>query len=153
MRVLVLHGDSSSDEVNQLRLWLEAEGCELVIFVFDSSGGKSQEKALSELIAECDIVTLLLTSDLPLSEVQVAVLAAHSKGKKVIGVQLGQNISIEVLEKYGSASIPLKQNLIVGAVCEDHGDWIDDDGQPREEPETERHKCKKQRPAKKNAAA
>jgi hypothetical protein len=153
MKILVLHGGSCADELKRLRLWLEPEECEVVIFDDLKNSPSAPQKAITELIAECDVVIFFVNSDLPLGEVQVAVLAAHAKGKRIISVQLGPHISIEAFEKYGSASIPFKQNLIVGAVCEDRYAWIDDDGQPREEPDTERHKCKKQNPTKTNAAA
>jgi hypothetical protein len=149
MKVLVLHGGSCVAELGQLRRWLEAEECEVAVFDLDTLGGVPQQGSVTELAAECDATVLLVNRDLPLAEVQAAVLAAHAKGKKIISVQLGEPIYSEGFEKYGFASIPLKQNLVVGAVCNDLYAWLDDDEQPREEPDTERHKCKKQ----KNAAA
>jgi hypothetical protein len=153
MKVLLLHGRSCDNELKSTRLWLEAEGCEVVIFDLHSSFDALQKKAVTELAQECDTLVFLVNSDLPLDEVQVLVLAANAKGKKVVSVQLGASVSIDVFEKYGCASVPLKRALIVGAVCEDRYAWIDDDGEPREEPETERHKCKKKKLTEKNAAA
>jgi len=144
MKVLVLHGGSCVDELGQLRGWLEAEGCEVAVFDLDNLGGAPQQRSVTELAAECDATVLLVNRDLPLPEMQAAVLAAHAKGKKLVSVQLGERIFSEAFEKYGFASIPLKQNLVVGTVCDDLPGWLDDDEQPREEPDTERHKCKKQ---------
>ncbi len=150
MKVLILHGGSCEDELRQLRQWLEAEECE--VFVLDLAPGvKFQANPLTELIAETDAVTILINSQLPLPEVQIAILAANANGKKIVAVKLAASTVIDALEKYGSSSVPLSRNLIIDAVCEDRFAWTDEDGDPREEPETERHKCKK--PASRNAAA
>jgi hypothetical protein len=150
MKVLILHGGSCESELRQLRQWLEAEACDVIILDLDSTV-KSQASSLTELIADADAVTILVNPELPLAEVQIAILAANSKGKKIIAVKLIESIVIDALEKYGSSSVPLSRQQVVEAVCDDRFAWTDEDGSPREEPETERHKCKK--PANKNAAA
>jgi len=150
MKVLILHSASSQDELRQLRHWLEAEACEVVVLDL-YPGVELQQKSFTELIADTDAVTPLVDSQMPLPEVQIAILAANAKGKKIIAVKVVESITVDALEKYGSSSVPFSRGLVVDTVCEDRFAWTDEDGDPRDEPETERHKCKK--PATKNAAA
>jgi hypothetical protein len=133
----------------------EAGGIVAVVVqsVLSYSSNSRQAEALTELIAECDTVIFLANSQLSLPDVHVAALAANAKGKKIVNVQLGESIVVEAFEKYGCASVPLNCRMIIDAVCGDRFAWVDDDGELRAEPETERHKCKKQRPGNKNEAA
>jgi hypothetical protein len=150
MKILVLHSGSSEDELKQLRQWLEGEACEVLV-VDLSRGFAVPDRPVTELIADVDAIIVLIDSRIPLSDVHIAILAAHAKGKKIIAVKLVESILIVSLEKYGSSSVLFSKGLIVDAVCEDRFMWTDEDGDPREEPETKRHKCKK--PVAKNAAA
>ncbi|MGE3990147.1 hypothetical protein [Pseudorhodoplanes sp.] len=149
MKVLLVHSGSCENELKNTRGWLEAEDCEVVIFDLTESGRRVRGEALTDLIAECDAVVFMVDAALPLEEVQVAVLAANALGKKVISVQLDATILAEVFDRYGSSSIPFKHHMIVGAVCGDQFEWIDEHGDRREDQDMEHHKCKK----KKNAAA
>ena len=153
MKVLIVHGGNCEVELKQARQWLEVERCEVAVFDFADSGTETRRSSLTELIGDCDSLVFLVGPALPLGEVQLAVLAANSKGKEVISVQLGTKIPIEAFEKYGSASVPFKQNLLVGAVCRNQFLWTDEDGALREDQEMEHHKCKKQKTGGKDAAA
>lgn len=153
MKALLVHSGACKNELEECRRWLEAEGCEVAVFDLNESSRLTRGKALTDLIAECDVVVFLVDDKLPLEEVQLGVLAANAKGSEIVSVQLGAKISTDVFEKYGSASVPFKQNLIVGAVCRHQPSWTDDDGNPREDQDLEHHKCKKQNPSKSNAAA
>jgi hypothetical protein len=95
----------------------------------------------------------LVGAGMPLQEVQLGVLAANATGKEIVSVQLGAHISIDAFEKYGSASVPFKQNLIVEAVCKHNPGWFDEKGSPRDDQDMEHYKCKKPNPGNKNAAA
>jgi len=151
MKVLLVHSGSCEPELRQLRHWLEAENCEVAIVDLNHPDEQSQTKAITESVSECDSVVVLMDSQLPLPEVQVAILAANAKGKKILGVKLAAAVVVDALEKFGSSLIGFNRELIIDAVCEDRFAWTDEEGRPREEPETERHKCKK--PANRNAAA
>lgn len=153
MKVLLVHSGTSEPKLKEVRLLLEAEGCEIIVFDLNKSSKQTRRRSLTELIAECDVVVFLLDADLPLEEVQLAVIAANAKGKEIVSVQLGARISVDAFEKYGSASVPFKHNLIVGAVCRHIPAWFDEDGSPREEQDMEHHKCKKPNPGGKSAAA
>lgn len=153
MKVLLVHSGASESKLKEVRLWLEAEGCAVIIFDLSRSGKKALRKSLTELIAECDVVVFLVDADIPVEEVQLGVTAANAKGKEIVCVQLGARISIDAIEKYGSASVPFKQNLIVAAVCKHSPAWVDEDGSPREDQDMEHHKCKKPNPGNNNAAA
>lgn len=153
MKALVVHGGSCENELKQLRRWLEAEGCEVGIFDLKTSSKRTRQESLASTIADFDTLICLVDSETPLEEIQLGVMAANAKGKEVVCVQLGGPVSIEALEKYGSASIPFKQNLIVSAVCHEAFAWTDEEGDPREDQDMEHHKCKKKKPKDKNAAA
>jgi hypothetical protein len=143
MKVLIVHSGNCDDELRQARMWLEAEGCEGIVFDLKDSGWDTRQKSLTEIIAECDVAIFLVNSEMPLDEIQLGVVTASAMGKKIVGVQLGVKISIEAFEKYGSASIPFKQNLLVGAVCGDQFAWTDEEGNPRDDQDMEYHKCRK----------
>ena len=153
MKVLLVHGGSCESELKQVRAWLEAENCEIAIFDLSGSGSVAEQHALTESVNASDAVTFLVNPKLPTEDVQIAVLAAVIRGKPVTSIQLGEPIPLEALEKYGSGSVPLKHNLVVATVCRNAPEWRDQEEELREEPETERHKCKKQKPKKRNAAA
>jgi hypothetical protein len=150
MKVVVLHGGACERELQHLRQWLEGQNCEVVI-IDPHHQASPQASILTEAAAQSDVLVLLIDAHLPLADAQIAVLAAASKGKKVIGVNLAPSITIEALEKFGSASVPFDRIQFIDAVCGDRFAWVDDGGEPREDPEPDHHKCKK-RPNK-NAAA
>src|SRR5947209_6813466 len=104
MKVLILHSGSSENELKQLRQWLEVEACEVLV-VDLSPGVQLQAKPFTELIADTDTVAILIDSQIPLPEVQIAILAANAKGKRIIAVKLVESIVIDALEKYGSSSV------------------------------------------------
>lgn len=125
--------------------------CQIDVFDLVHRNNDDQTKSLAQFITDCEAMVFLADLALPIDEMQIAVLAANARGKKIINVRLSSNALPDAFEKYGSASVGFVRSLIVGAVRDDSYVWIDEDGEPREEPETERHKCKKKKP--KNAAA
>jgi hypothetical protein len=151
MKVLLVHSGASPDELKQIRLWLEAVECQIDVFDLFQRHNDDQTKSLVQFVTECEAVVFLADQNLPIDEMQIAVLAANARGKKIISVRLSGKALPDAFEKYGSASVGFVRSLIVGAVRDDSYVWIDEDGESREEPETERHKCKKKKP--KNAAA
>jgi hypothetical protein len=154
MNVLLIHGGSCEIELRELRQWLETQSCEVDVLDLNYEGGQYQAAAITELITKSDSVVVLLNSSLPLSDAQVALLTAVAQGKKLFGVQLeSKHILVDALEKFGSGSLPFDRPLILAAICEEQFEWFDEDGEPRDEPETERHKCKKQSQSNKDAAA
>lgn len=151
MRVVLAHSGAYEPQLKQARIWLETEGCDIA--VVDLNKSQKQQRSLTESIAECDLVVFLMDADIPLEEVRLGVLAANAKGKEIVSVQLGARITIDAFEKYGSASVPFKQNLIIAAVCKHNPAWFDENGAPREDQDMEHHKCKKPGPGSTNAAA
>lgn len=153
MQVLLAHSGKSDSKLKEARSWLETEGCTVVIFDLANSSKQSLQKSLTELIAECDVVVFLVDAEIPLNAVQLGAMAANAKGKEIVSVQLGAQISVDAFEKFGSASVPFKQNLVVSSVCKHDPAWFDEDGTPRDDQEMEHHKCKKPNPGSRNAAA
>jgi hypothetical protein len=153
MKVVTLHGGSCNEQLRTVHEWLESSECEVVIFGLSDLPNGQEAGALTELIAECDAVVFLTNSDIPLAEVHVAVMAANARGKTIVNVQLGGPTVVEAFEKYGSASVPFNRKMVVDAVCGDRFAWTNSDGEQREQPETERHKCKKRKAGDRDEAA
>jgi hypothetical protein len=154
MKVLLVHGNTSESQLKEIRSWLEAEGCEIASAGLTSLSGKTRREAIIEIVDECDVLALLVDVDFPVDGIENVVMAANAKGKEIVSVQLGSSpIHIKAFEKYGSASVPFKQNLIIAAVCKHNPAWLDEDGHPRTDQDMEHHKCKKPIQGKKNEAA
>jgi hypothetical protein len=107
-----------------VRLWLESDGCEVVVFDLGYSSNSRQAEALTELIAECDAVIFLSDSQISLPDVHLAALVANAKGKKIVNVQLGESMVVEAFEKFACASVPLNCRMIIDAVCGDRFAWV-----------------------------
>jgi hypothetical protein len=151
MRVLLINDGSCEQELRQARAWLEAQECEAVILDVGNASEENRKSSITSLVDQCDVVVLFLTSSLQIIDVQISVLAAKAKGKKIVGIQLSGSATTDEFEKFGSALLQFDQKKLIAAVCGDYAEWTDDEGDPRPEPETERHKCKK--PTTSNAAA
>jgi hypothetical protein len=151
MRALLVHGGSCDRELRQIRLSLEAQDCQVVILDVESTAAdEKRRKAITALVEECDVVVIMIDVNLPLVDVQISVLAAKVKGKKIVGIQLTGATAVELLEKFGTALIPFAQEKfaqekIVAAVCGEYVEWANEKGEPRPQPETERHVCKKRK--------
>jgi hypothetical protein len=78
MKALAVHGGSCEEQLQMVRLWLESDGCEVVVFDLSYSSNSRQAEALTELIAECDAVIFLANSQISLPDVHVAALARIS---------------------------------------------------------------------------
>jgi hypothetical protein len=105
-------------------LLLEAQDCQVT--VLDSEPTATEERrrhAIAPLVEECDVVVMMMDANLPLTDVQISVLAAKVKGKKVVGIRLGSSITVEAFEKFGSSLIPFVQEKIVAAVCGELVEW------------------------------
>jgi hypothetical protein len=138
MKVLVVHDGSRRPELKQIESWLKAAGCEVLFFDLTVA---EHEKSMVELIKDCDVVLFLVTPDLPMAEAQVGILGAKGKGKKIVGVQLGEIAVTKEFGKYASALVPFSQDAVIGNVCGDQTDWTTIHGEKRPERKTKRHKC------------
>jgi len=152
MKVLLISDGSCEQELRQARAWLEAQDCEVLLLdVGAATSEENRKESITPLINQCDVVVLFQTSSLQIVDVQIAVLAAKVKGKKIVGIQLSSSTTTDEFEKFGSALLQFERPKLIAAVCGDYVEWTDEEGDPRPEPETERHRCKK--PATSNAAA
>jgi hypothetical protein len=125
---------------------LEAQECQVDVLDADPPAGeRNRQQSITPFIDNCDVIVLLIDSSLSPVDVQIATLAAKSKGKKLVGVQLGGGGIADVFEKFGSSLIPFVQEKIVAVVCGDYVEWINEKGEPRSAPDTERHVCKKRK--------
>ena len=146
MRVLLLHGGSCEQEARQTRILLEAQDCQVVILDADPAvRDDERKKSITSLADTCDVIVLMVDASLPPIEAQISILAAKAKGKKVVGIQLDGAGIAGVFEKFGSALIPFVQEKIVATICGDYVEWANEKGEPRPEPDTERHVCKKRK--------
>jgi hypothetical protein len=146
MRVLLVHGGACERELRQTRLTLEAQECQVDILDADPGANeRSRQRSITPFVDNCDVVVFLIDPGLSPIDVQIATLAAKSKGKKLVGIQLAGAGIASVFEKFGSSLIPFVLEKIVAAVCGDYVEWINEKGEPRSTPDTERHVCKKRK--------
>lgn len=149
MKVLVLYDSTSENVLCQVREWLEAEGCQVAAFEVDASSERKKGEAITEMLSECEGVILLFGPNLSATDVQATLLAAKVKGIKIVGIRLpGKSVpdqSIDAFEKFAFALIPLDRSKVIAATCNEKPEWTDEEGAPREEPDTDRYKCKKQK--------
>jgi hypothetical protein len=147
MRVLLVHGGTCERELRQTRLTLEARECQVDILDADPAADeKNRQRSITPFVDNCDVIVLLIDSGLSPVDVQIATLAAKSKGKKLVGIQVGGVGIADVFEKFGSSLIPFVQERIIAVVCGDYVEWVNEKGESRPAPETERHVCKKRKP-------
>jgi len=71
----------------------------------------------------------------------IGILGAKGKGKKIVGVQLGDAVVTKEFEKYASALIAFDQPAVIANVCGDRADWTNRQGEKRPPRKTKRHKC------------
>lgn len=138
MIVLVVHDGSRQTEMKQIESWLKAVGCEVLFFDLTVT---EHEKSLVDMINECDVVLFLITFELPVADVNIGILGAKGKGKKIVGVQLAEAPVTGEFEKYASALVAFERDAVVGNVCGSQAEWTNSRGEKRPERETKRHKC------------
>lgn len=146
MRVLLVHGGVCERELRQTRLTLEAQECQIDVLDADPAASETNRKrSIKAFVDHCDVVVFLIDPGLSPVDVEIATLAAKSKGKKLVGIQLAGAGIADVFERFGSSLIPFVQEKIVAVVCGDYVEWINERGEPRSAPDTERHVCKKRK--------
>jgi hypothetical protein len=146
MRVLLLHGGACDRELRQTRLILEGQDCRVDILDVDPAATEAnRRRSIIPFVDNCDAVVYLIDKSLPAVDVQITTLAAKAKGKKIVGIQLDDTRIAEVFEKFAFALIPFVQEKILAVVCGDYVEWINEKGEPRAAPDTERHVCKKRK--------
>jgi hypothetical protein len=146
MKVLVVHSGFCEQELWQTRATLEAQDCQVVVLDADTEVKEEKRRtSITSLVENCEVVVILFDGNLSLADVQVSILVAKAKGKKVVGIRLTGAGTNEEFEKFGSALIPFVREKIVSVVCGDLTEWTDEQGEPRAEPDTDRHVCKKKK--------